>query len=91
MRQLWDWKARLNLTTMNHRNLTYHGALRGWALAAHARSGDAVQIAGNVGRRDTFDRVVTEYTAAYSATTEHDHAALVQAVANGRVEALTGI
>jgi len=33
VRQLWDLKGRSDLTTMNHRNLDYHGALCGSALA----------------------------------------------------------
>ncbi len=50
VRQLWDFKGRSDLNAMNHRNLTYHGALCGWALArAHARTGDAVQIAAYLG------------------------------------------
>ena len=38
VRQLWDLKGRSDLTAMNHRNLTYHGALCGWALARRARA-----------------------------------------------------
>jgi uncharacterized protein (DUF2252 family) len=92
VRQLWDLKGRSDLTQMNARNLTYHGALCGWALArAHARTGDPVAMAGYLGRKDTFDRAVLEYARAYVATTEHDHARLVDAVAEGRLAAHSGI
>jgi len=88
VRQLWDLKGRSDLTTMNPRYLTYHGALCGWALArAHARTGDAVQISGYLGSGDAFDRAVAAYSAAYASTTEEDHRSLVQAIADGRVEA----
>jgi uncharacterized protein (DUF2252 family) len=92
VRQLWDAKGRSDLTRMNHRNLSYHGALCGWALArAHARTGDAVQIAAYLGRRDVFDRAIVRYSEGYARTTEQDHAALVRAIAEGRVESQPGI
>jgi uncharacterized protein (DUF2252 family) len=92
VRQLWDLKGRSDLTTLNARNLTYHGALCGWALArAHARSGDPVALAAYLGGKDTFDRAVLAYAQAYVATTRHDHARLVEAVDAGRVAAQPGI
>jgi uncharacterized protein (DUF2252 family) len=88
VRQLWDRKGRSDLMAMNHRNLSYHGALCGWALArAHARSGDAVKIAGYLGGSDRFDRAVSQYAVAYARTTVEDHASLVRAVSEGRLEA----
>jgi hypothetical protein len=48
-------------------------------------------MAGYLGRKDTFDRAVLEYARAYVATTEHDHARLVDAVAEGRLAAHSGI
>jgi len=92
VRQLWDLKGRSDLTLMNARNLTYHGALCGWALArAHARTGDPIAISAYLGRKDTFDRAVLDYAKAYVRTTEHDHACLVDAVRDGRVDAVAGI
>jgi uncharacterized protein (DUF2252 family) len=88
VRQLWDQKGRSDLTKMDHRNLSYHGALCGWALArAHARSGDAVQISAYLGKRDRFDRALGTYASAYATTTERDHAVMVEAVGDGRIEA----
>jgi len=92
VRQLWDLKGRSDLTVMNARNLTYHGALCGWALArAHARTGDPVAISTYLGGKDTFDRAVLDYAKAYVLVTEHDHQCLVDAVRDGRVEAVAGI
>jgi uncharacterized protein (DUF2252 family) len=88
VRQLWDSKGRSDLLAMDHRNLTHHGALCGWALArSHARSGDAVQIAGYLGTRDAFDRVVATYSAEYTRTTRQDHASLLEAIDSGVVTA----
>jgi uncharacterized protein (DUF2252 family) len=92
VRQLWDYKGRSNLTLMNGRNLTYHGALCGSALArVHARTGDVIEIASYLGHTDRFDRAVLQFSVGYTRTTEHDHAALVAAIADGRIEAHTGL
>jgi len=92
VRQLWDFKGRADLTKMNHRNLTYHGALCGWALArAHARTADAEPISGYLGRSDAFDEAVAAFAAAYAVVTERDHALLVEAIAAGRLPARSGI
>jgi uncharacterized protein (DUF2252 family) len=91
VRQLWDQKGRSDLTTMDHGMLTYHGAVCGWALArSHARSGDAVQLAAYLGKRDTFDRAVAAYAAAYARVTDADHAQLLVALADGRVSRREG-
>ena len=92
VRQLWDFKGRADLTKMNRRNLNYHGALCGWALArAHACTGDAEPISGYLGRSDDFDQAIAAYAAAYALTTEQDHALLVEAIAAGRLPARRGI
>jgi len=92
VRQLWDLKGRSDLTTMNQRNLDYHGALCGSALArAHARTGDAVQISSYLGRSAVFDRAIAGFSASYALATELDHTTLVDAIAEDRVEARPGI
>lgn len=61
----------------------------GWTLArAHAKSGDAATIGGYLGKSDTFDQALGEFSLAYADQTEKDHAALVKAVRSGRLEAL---
>ena len=77
---------------MDLNNLTYYGALCAWALArAHARTGDAVQLVGLPRQGDAFDRAIAAFSAAYALTNEADHAALVDAIASGRVDAQHGI
>jgi hypothetical protein len=58
---------------------------------AHARSGEAPAIAGYVGAGKAFDNAVEEFAVRYANQTVDDHAALVAAVAGGRIEALTGL
>jgi uncharacterized protein (DUF2252 family) len=86
VRQLWDVKGQSDLTRMELGKLTQYGALCARALArAHARSGDAAVLAGYLGRGAAFDRAIARFAAAYAAQNIHDHAALVDAVATGRV------
>jgi hypothetical protein len=59
-----------------------------WTLArAHARSGDPIAIAGYLGSSEVFDRAIAVYAEAYADQNERDHAALVDAIAAGRVQA----
>lgn len=61
----------------------------GWTLArAHAKSGDAATISGYLGKGDNFDQAIGAFALAYTDQTEQDHAALVEAVRSGRLEAL---
>jgi Uncharacterized protein conserved in bacteria (DUF2252) len=55
---------------------------------AHAKSGDAATISGYLGKGDNVDRAMRTFALAYADQTEQDHAALVKAVRDGRVEAL---
>lgn len=92
MRQLWDWKASADIETMAPDGLTVYAKICGWTLArGHARSGDRVAIAAYLGGGDTFDRAIADFAEAYAEQNEHDYAALVDAIASGRVEARTGI
>jgi uncharacterized protein (DUF2252 family) len=88
VRQLWDFKGQGDPLKMDLSNLTYYGALCAWALArAHARTGDPAQLSGYLGNGSRFDRSMAVFSAAYARTSEQDHAALVEAIASGRVEA----
>jgi uncharacterized protein (DUF2252 family) len=92
VRQLWDLKGSLDPMKMDVSNLSYYGALCAMALArAHARTGDPVQIAGYLGSSDTFDRAIAAWAAQYAVTNERDHAALLDAIDSGRIEAATAI
>ncbi len=92
VRQLWDVKGQGDLLAMDRNNLSYYGALCALALArAHARTGDPVRIAGYLGRNRAFDHAVVDFSADYARVNETDHAALLDAIASGRVEAQRGV
>ena len=85
-RQLWDAKGSGDPTIMDPQNLARYGALCAWALArAHARTGDPAAISGYLGRGDRFDLAVANFASRYGDQTETDHAALVAAIAGGRL------
>ena len=65
--------------------MTLYAQLCGWTLArAHARSGDAIAIAGYLGAGDSFDRALAAFAEAYADQNERDHRAVHDAVASGR-------
>jgi uncharacterized protein (DUF2252 family) len=85
-RQLWDWKASVDLDTIVPRGLEIYGDVCGFLLArAHARSGDRVAIASYLGKGDAFDRALLEFATAYADQNERDHAALREAARTGRI------
>ncbi len=90
VRQLWDKKGSGDPELMDAVGLTRYAALCAWALArAHARTGDAVVISGYLGTGRTFDDAIADFAATYADQAERDHAALMEAIATGRVEATT--
>jgi uncharacterized protein (DUF2252 family) len=92
VRQLRDWKASLELETILPNGLAYYGSACGWTLArAHARSGDRIALASYLGTGANFDQAVAAFATAYADLNERDHAALRQAVADGRVTAVEGV
>lgn len=92
VRQLWDWKASADIGAMSASMLADYVQVCAWTLArAHARSGDAIAIASYLGSGDAFDRALATFATAYAAQNERDHAALLDAVASGRLPAETGV
>jgi uncharacterized protein (DUF2252 family) len=89
LRQLRDMKFSLPIEGVSAVQLQRYAEFCGWTLArAHAKSGDAATISGYLGKGDQFDLAMGEFAIAYADQTERDHAALVEAVKTGRVEAL---
>jgi uncharacterized protein (DUF2252 family) len=89
VRQLRDMKMSLPLEGLTAVQLARYSEYCGWTLArTHAKSGDGARISGYLGKGDQFDRALGQFARAYADQTERDHAALVQAVTTGRVEAL---
>jgi uncharacterized protein (DUF2252 family) len=92
VRQLWDGKGSATVEVMSPRELTVYAGVCGAMLAdAHARSGDSVAIAAYLGTNDSFDRAIAAFAEAYADQNERDFDALRQAVASGRVQAVTGV
>jgi uncharacterized protein (DUF2252 family) len=88
IRQLRDWKASADITTMSPAAMRAYGQLCGWTLArAHARSGDRIAIAAYLGRSAVFDQAIGEFAAAYADQNERDYRALAAATKAGRVPA----
>jgi uncharacterized protein (DUF2252 family) len=92
VRQLRDWKGSAPIDEMVPEGLLTYGRACGWTLArAHARSGDRVAIAGYLGNGDRFDRALLGFADRYAEQNERDYAALADAAAAGRVEAISGL
>ena len=92
LRQLRDWKISAELERMDTRSMPLYGRLCGATLArAHARSGDRIAIAAYLGKTSAFEEAVADFAEAYADQNERDHAELVRAVTEGRVEAQTGV
>jgi uncharacterized protein (DUF2252 family) len=89
VRQLRDMKFSIPVEGFNATHINRYAEVCGWTLArAHAKSGDAAGISGYLGKSDSFDQAIGAFAIAYADQTERDHAALVDAVRTGRVEAL---
>jgi uncharacterized protein (DUF2252 family) len=92
IRQLWDWKASIDLSVMTYGGLHAYARACGWSLArAHARSGDRLAIAAYLGAGPAFDRAIARFSAAYADQNEIDYQRLADAAAAGEVEAHLGV
>ena len=75
-RQLKDWKGSAEIEQMVPKAMAAYGMLCGWTLArAHARSGDRIAIAAYLGKGDSFDRALVEFSKAYAEQNERDYQA----------------
>jgi uncharacterized protein (DUF2252 family) len=91
-RQLRDMKGSADVEAMVPVGLDFYAGVCGWTLArAHARSGDPVAIAAYLGKRDTFDRAVTDFAGRYAEQNERDFQAFSDAIRSGRLQALEGL
>jgi hypothetical protein len=71
--------------------LTFYARTCGWTLArAHARSGDPVAIATELGHSDAFDQAITDFSARSMDQNEQDFDAFVTAIQAGRLDAVQG-
>ena len=88
VRQLRDAKIKPVVEIMGAAELKGYATLCGQALArAHARSADAAVLSGYMGKSTSFEKALADFSVAYADQNERDHAALLQAIRAGRVEA----
>src|SRR5215469_4379952 len=90
VRQLRDMKMSVTIETMDKIGFDFYAKLCGRVLArGHARSGDAVMIAGYLGNRTVFDEAAAQFATEYADQTERDHDALIKSVRTGRLAAIS--
>jgi uncharacterized protein (DUF2252 family) len=89
VRQLRDMKMSVPIEGFSGGQLRRYVEFCGWSLArAHAKSGDGTTISGYLGKGYAFDQAMAQFALAYGDQTARDHAAMVQAVRCGWLEAL---
>jgi uncharacterized protein (DUF2252 family) len=91
-RQLRDMKASADIDAQPLTTFLSYADLCGLTLArAHARSGDAAAISGYLGKGNEFAQALGRFANSYADQNDRDHAALRQAIKDGRVSALAGV
>ena len=89
-RQLRDGKASADIDRDDPVRLQKYARLCGWTLAhAHARTGDAVAIAGYLGSSDVFDKALTSFAERYAKQNLQDYEVFKGEIEAGRLEADT--
>jgi hypothetical protein len=87
-RQLRDTKISIKVETFGKKEMLQYADWCGQALAlAHARSGDAAMLSGYMGKSDTFETAVADFSLVYADQNEKDHAALRKAIRQGKIKA----
>ena len=87
VRQLKDMKISALVEVFNRGVMSQYAEVCGWALArAYARSGEPAKISGYLGKSDTFDEAIADFSAAYADQTERDYKVLRKAVRDGRLK-----
>ena len=92
VRQLWDGKLSMDISSMRERGMFEYVRACGGALAlAHARTGDRVAIAAYLGRKPTFDKAIAEFGVRYAKQNRADFEAFTAEIESGRIAATPGI
>jgi hypothetical protein len=92
VRQLRDMKGSIDPTKLGPGGMGVYGGLCGWTLArAHGRAGDEVAIAAYLGKSAEADEAFASFAIAYADRNDRDHEALLEAIGQGRVEALADL
>jgi uncharacterized protein DUF2252 len=88
VRQLADHKAGVDPAELQGATLIEFGVVCGQILAkAHARTGDAVEIAAYCGKADKVDKALEQFAVAYARQSARDHEALLNAIKEGKIKA----
>jgi uncharacterized protein (DUF2252 family) len=92
VRQFHDWKGGADVERLSQPGATQYARFCGATLArAHARWGDRIAMASYLGRGDTFDRAIAEFSASYADQNERDYQLFCEAVNSGRLAAQFGV
>ncbi len=92
VRQLRDMKFAVEIEELDAQTFAGYARACGTVLAlGHARSGDPTQISGYLGKSEVFAQAIADFAEAYAEQTKRDHAALVMAIKEGRVQAVTDV
>jgi len=87
-RQLRDMKLSVKIDELSIADLEDFVRLCAWALArAHAKAGDAIPIAGYLGKSDAFDQALGAFAVAYADHVEQDFDVLQRAAQSGQIHA----
>ena len=73
--------------TLRHNVLRQHLRLD----PARARSGDPVASAEYLGTEDTLDNAIADFSTRYADQNQRDYNTFVKAIADGRIQTVTGI
>jgi uncharacterized protein (DUF2252 family) len=92
VRQLRDWKASVDVDSLDAVGLGLYGRLCGATLAkGHARSGDRIAIATYIGDVGAFDDAMRSFARAYAEQNASDYAGLKAAADAGTIPVTYGV
>ena len=87
-RQLKDMKGSIEVSLLDKDSLgKYLAACSNCLAHAHARSGDAVEIAGYLDDGLEFDKAIADFSVAYAEQAERDYQGFLDAIKDGRIVA----
>jgi uncharacterized protein (DUF2252 family) len=90
-RQLRDMKGSAVVEGMVPEGLSFYARLCGHTLArAHARSGDPIALAAYLGKKDRFEKSITDFSERYADQNERDYEAFTDEIRSGRLPVLEG-
>jgi hypothetical protein len=91
VRQLRDMKYAYDPQGVSPTRLANYAQFCVWNLArAHAKSGDAAEIAGYLGKSDAFDRAIVSFARDCAEQNHSDYKMFKTAIQKGRIAATTG-